>query len=314
MPARTYAIIGTGAVGGYYGGRLHHAGHDVHFLLHADYAHVRAHGLRVESKDGDFSIPRPHAYGDPHALPPCDVAMVCLKTTQNGLLASLLPPAVKPDGIVVMMQNGLDVEHAAAAIVGRRTIIGGLAFLCSNKIAPGHIRHLDYGQVRLGQYVAGGVPAGITAAMRAVGADLEGAGIPLVLEEDLVLARWKKLVWNVPYNGLSVVHRCTTDALMADPATRALCESIMREVVALAAACGRPIAPSFVSAMLAATEKMAPYKPSMLLDRERGQPLEIDAIYGAPLRAARRAGIACPLIAALYDELRRIDAALRVAI
>jgi len=307
MVARSYAIIGTGALGGYYGARLHHAGSDVHFLLHSDYEHVRAHGLRVVSKDGDFSIARPQAYAAARDLPRCDVAAVCLKTTQNGLLPALLPPAVKGDGVVLMMQNGLGIEGDAAAVLPRHTILGGLAFLCSNKVGPGDIQHLDYGAVRIGEHRSDGRPAGITPAMLAIADDFKRAGIPIVLEDDLVLARWKKLVWNIPYNGMCVIEGCTTDVLMAAAKTRARCEAIMREVLAIAAAQGRQIHPSFVEAMLADTAKMAPYKPSMLLDYERRQPLELEAIYRRPLAAAAAAGIPCPEIAALHARLVEMD-------
>jgi 2-dehydropantoate 2-reductase len=308
MAARSYAIIGTGALGGYYGARLHHAGADVHFLLHSDYDHVRTNGLRVISREGDFSIPRPQIYASARDLPRCDVAAVCLKTTQNRLLAELLPPAVKGDGVVLMMQNGLGIEADAAAVLPRHTILGGLAFLCSNKVGPGEIHHLDYGAVRIGEHRGHGRPAGITPAMLSIAADFKLAGIPAMLEDDLVLARWKKLVWNVPYNGLCVVEGCTTDVLMGDPQTRARCEAIMREVLAIAAAHGRHIHLSFVEAMLADTAKMAPYKPSMLLDYERGRPLELEAIYRRPLAAAEAAGLDCPNIRCLYQALADLDA------
>jgi 2-dehydropantoate 2-reductase len=210
-----------------------------------------------------------------------------------------------------MMQNGLGIEADALAVLPRHTILGGLAFLCSNKVGPGEIHHLDYGAVRFGEHRGDGRPAGITPAMLAVAADFKRAGVPTVLEDDLVLARWKKLVWNVPYNGMCVVEGCTTDRLMADPRTRARCEAIMREVLAIAAAQGRRIHPSFVEAMLTDTAKMAPYKPSMLLDYERGQPLELDAIYHRPLAVAAAAGIDCPEIRALYARLAEMDAGSR---
>ena len=303
MEERSYAIIGTGALGGYYGARLHHAGLDVRFLLHRDYDHVREHGLRVISKHGDFSIAKPRIFRSADEMPRSDVAAVCLKTTQNHLLPSLLPPSVKSDGIVLMMQNGLGIEADAADLLPNHVIVGGLAFLCSNKLGPGHIEHLDYGAVRLGEHREDDRPAGVTPAMESIAADFERAGIPVVLEEDLVLARWKKLVWNVPYNGLCVVEQTTTDVLMADPRMRARAAALMREVVAIAAAYGRPIRPAFVERMLDDTERMAPYKPSMLLDFERRQPLELEAIYRRPLDAARAAGVRCPEIEGLYAEL-----------
>lgn len=309
MSERSWSIIGTGALGGYYGARLHHAGIDVRFLLHSDYEHVVHCGLRVISKDGDFSIARPRAFGRAEDLPRSDVVAVCLKTTQNRLLGRLLPPAAGAGSVVLVMQNGLDVERDAAAVLPRHTIVGGLAFLCSNKTGPGEIHHLDYGAVRLGEHRADGRAAGITPAMLAIAGDLKRAGIPVVLEDDLVLARWKKLVWNVPYNGLCVVERSATDAIMNDAALRARCEKIMREVLAIAAAVGRDIHPSFVDAMLRDTANMVPYKPSMLLDFECGRPLELEAIYRRPLEVARAHGVECPEIESLYARLAALDPA-----
>ena len=233
--------------------------------------------------------------------------MVCVKTTTQGLLDQALGEALKDDGVVVVMQNGLNVETEAAAIVGPDRVIGGMAFLCSNKIGPGHIRHLDYGLIRLGQYAADNKPRGITPAMRDFAADLEAAGIDAVLEDDLVLARWKKLVWNVPYNGLSVVLDTTTDQLMQTPATRALCEALMSEVVAGAAAFGRTIEPAFVQQMLENTDKMVAYAPSMLLDYRADRPMEIEAIHGEPVRAAASKGVDLPLMQCLYRQLQFID-------
>ena len=308
MRPRSYAIIGTGALGGFYGARLQHAGCDVHFLLHTDYDHVHQHGLICESKDGDFTLPRVNAYRNTGDMPPCDFVCVCLKTTQNHLLPQLLAPFVKGDAAVVVMQNGLGVEDDVAEIVGPQRVVGGLCFLCSNKIGPGLIRHLDYGDVRIGEYSSGGTPVGITDRMRAVAADFHRAGISTELSPDLLLARWEKLVWNIPYNGLSVVLDSTTDHLMADPHTRSLVQEIMSEVVADAAACGRQIAPEFVQEMLDRTDRMKPYRTSMKIDYDEHRPMEVEAIFGNPLRAAQRAGARSPLMGMLYRQLMFLDA------
>ena len=140
---RSYAIIGTGALGGFYGARLHRAGAEVHFLLHSDHDHVRRHGLKVQSKNGDFHLPQVNAHGRAEDMPRCDVVLVALKTTHNHLLPGILPHVVKDDGVVLVIQNGLGMEHDVARIVGPARVMGGLSFLCSNKVGPGHIRHLD---------------------------------------------------------------------------------------------------------------------------------------------------------------------------
>ncbi|HUJ11008.1 MAG TPA: putative 2-dehydropantoate 2-reductase [Verrucomicrobiae bacterium] len=303
MEGRSYAIIGTGALGGFYGARLQRAGCEVHFLLHSDYDYVHEHGLVCESKDGDFSLPKVHAYRDAKDMPRCDVVCVCLKATQNHLLPKLIPPVVKENGAVVLMQNGLGVEDEIAKIVGAVRVMGGLCFLCSNKIGPGHIRHLDYGMVTLGEFAE----RGVSDRMRLIGSDFERAGIPVQLAEDLMVARWQKLVWNIPYNGLSVILNANTDALMADQHTRHLVEQIMRETVTDATAVGVTMEPGFVEKMLEYTDKMKPYRTSMKIDFDEHRPMEVEAIFGNPLRAARQAGARSPLIGMLYAQLKFID-------
>lgn len=305
---RSYAILGTGAVGGFYGGLLARAGLDVHFLCRSDHEHVRREGLFVESKFGDFRVAPANAYADPRDLPAVDVAVVAIKSTENAALPFLLPPALGPGTIVLVLQNGLGVDDQAAAVVGAGRVLGGLCFLCSNKAGPGRIHHLDYGLVTLGEYTADGRPGGITPRLKELGADFALAGIPHQLVDDLRAARWHKLVWNVPFNGLSVVLDATTDEIMADPAARALAEELMREVAAGAGAVGKSISIDFVRRMLRDTERMIPYKTSMKLDYEQGRALELEAIFAAPLAAARAAGAELARMSALHAMLAFLDA------
>lgn len=302
-----FAIVGTGAVGGYYGGLLQKAGFDVHFLVNSDYGHVRANGLKIESVNGNFDLPSVNAYSDPHAMPRCDVVVVALKTTANHILPQTLPHLVKDGGIVLTLQNGLGSEEEIAGIVGSDRVVGGLCFLCSNKVAPGHIRHLDYGLITVGEYTANGEPAGNTPRLQSLYTKLQSADIPVRMVEDLALARWKKLVWNIPFNGLSVVHNELTDTLIKKPETRALCIELMNEVATASAACARPIEPGFIEKMVSDTEKMEPYAPSMKLDFDRGNPMEIGSIYGTPIRTAKAQGIEMPETEKLYNQLKAIN-------
>lgn len=308
MPNRSYAILGTGALGGYYGACLQRAGLDVHFLVHSDYEHVKKHGLVVESPNGDFTMPDVKAYGHVTEMPPCDVVGVALKTTNNALLPELLPSVVKDDGVVLVLQNGLGIEEEVAQIVGSKRVMGGLCYLCSNKVGAGHIRHLDYGEITLGEYTLNYQPTGISERMRQIADDFERAGISTKLVEDLLLARWQKLVWNIPYNGLSVVLNATTDELMEDKAARSLIEQLMAEVVLGAVVTNRIISDRFVQYMLDYTEKMKPYRTSMKIDYDEGRPLEVEAIVGNPWRIATAAGADLPLMGMLYHQLKFLDA------
>ena len=208
-----------------------------------------------------------------------------------------------------MLQNGLGVEDAAAGIVGPAGVFGGLCFVCSNKLGPGHICHLDYGQITLAQYTAEKTPAGLTEPLCRLGADFEQAGVPVVLAEDLLTSRWKKLVWNVPFNGLSVLMATQTNEMIRNEYTRTLASNLMQEVRAAAEAVHqRHIPEGFVQEMLDATKRMKPYHPSMKLDYDAGRALEVEAIFGVPLTLAQQAGLEAPHLAMLYRQLKFLDA------
>jgi 2-dehydropantoate 2-reductase len=304
---RTYAIVGTGAVGGFYGAKLCRAGFDVHFLLHNDFDHVRTHGLTIDSTAGNFTLPHVNAYCSARGMPACDVVIVALKTTSNSILPDVLPALLKDDGVVLVLQNGLGIEDDVSTIVGSTRVMAGLCFLCSNKAGPGHIRHLDFGHITLADYTPDGSAAGTTPRMKALAEDFQHAGITIKLADDMHLARWEKLVWNIPFNGLSVVLDAMTDQLMRNPASRRLVMEIMREVVLGSSSCGHPIAETFVQEMLDYTDSMVPYRTSMKIDFDEKRSMEVEAIFGNPLRAIKKARASAPRMEMLYQELKYLD-------
>jgi len=301
------AIIGAGALGGYYGARLAQSGLDLHFLFNRDAEHIKAKGLVVESVGRSVIHVRAHACGDVRDMPKCDIVIVSLKTTANQALPELLPPVVKPDGVIVVMQNGWDVEQDAAAAAPGMLVLGGLSFLCANKAGPGYIQHLDYGNVLLGWHQKTGTKESADRWLNRVNTYFNDAQVHAEISPDLRLARWKKLVWNIPYNGLSVVHRTTTDVLMADPVHRRLVEALMREVQQLAAADGHFIEDAFIRKMMDDTAKMRPYKTSMLLDYEAGRQMEIETMYERPLKAGANNGVYVPHITALMEKIKTMQ-------
>ncbi len=301
MTSRRYAIIGAGALGGLYGGMLAKAGFEVHFLLHSDYDHVVQHGWRVDSTLGDFHLPSIHAHASVDTMPACDVTILGLKTTLNHLLPELLPMPTRDGGIVLVLQNGLDVEADTAAIVGADRTLGGCCFLCSNKVGPGHIRHIDYGRIVFGEYE----PATSRENTRAqeICADLVSARIDASTTDDLWTTRWRKLMWNIPFNGLSVALNASTRDIIDDAAAAPLAESIIREVHAAATKCGAVIPAEAIAATMDHTRDMVPYDSSMRLDFLARRPIELEAIFGNPLRAAERHGAQMPRVEMLYREL-----------
>ena len=307
MSNNTYAIIGSGALGGFYGAKLQKAGLEVHFLLHSDYHHVLQNGLIIKSKDGDFKLSQVNAYNNTNEMPKCDVILIGLKTTQNNLLAKFLPPLLKENTVVLLLQNGLSAEPEVAKIVGEQRLIGGISHLASNKLSFGYIHHIDDGSIRIGRYARNYQFAKITNKMREITHDFEISGVPVYLTEDLLLERWKKLVWNIPYNSLSVILDARTNEIMGNANTINLVVEIMQEVLEGAKSCQRQIPDTYIQKMLDHTKKLQPYLTSMKIDYERRRPLEIEGIIGNPLRMAREAGIKLPKMGILYQQLKFLD-------
>lgn len=305
-PQLSYAIIGAGALGGLYGAMLARHGAEVHFLIRSGVETIRHAGWHVESKWGNFHLPGSelHLHTSADTLPPCDVTLVAIKTTENHRLPDLLPQPTSGGGVVLCLQNGLHSEADSAAVVGWERVLGGCCFLCSNKVGPGQIRHLDYGRIVMGEYApADQPPVGITPRLQRIAEEMRAAGIDVVTTEDLWMARWRKLMWNIPFNGLSVALNASTRELITNPDSERLAEAIMGEVRDAAAACGRQLPPDAIRATLEHTREMVPYDSSMRLDFLASRPMELSAIFKAPLSAAAAAGLAMPRVEMLYRQL-----------
>ena len=294
-----YSIIGTGGIGGYYGGRLAQAGHDVHFLLHSDYAFVREHGLQVDSVNGSFHLDRPQVYDDASKMPLSDVVLVCLKTTNNHLLPSLLSKVADEHTIVVLIQNGVGVEDDVQDRLPHLQLVAGLAFICTAKVSPGHINHQCYGQINLGNYSCRNEEL-----LQKIADDFTEAGIKAGIV-DYKTARWRKAVWNMPFNGMTVALDTQTDVLLNNQATRQLIREQMMEIVRATRQLGvEGVDEAFVEKMISMTDEMTPYSPSMKLDYDYHRQMEIEYLYSRPLKIAREAGMPMPKLEMLEAELR----------
>ena len=306
----TIGIIGTGAIGGFYGVMLARAGFDVHFLLRSEFSAVAEHGLHVDSAPhGALTLNPVQAYSSAEDMPPCDWLLVGAKTTSNAGLAPAIIQAAAPNAKVLLLQNGLDVEDSLRALLPDTLhLLGGLCLICVHRTGPGAITHQALGAVNVG-YHSG--PAGDEPARMAIveeGAGLfSSAGIDSQAMANLQQARWQKLVWNIPYNGLSVLLGAGTTALMADADSRELIKALMAEVVRGAKACGHDMPAGYADYLFMMTEKMPDYWPSMHHDFLHKRPLELAAIYARPLAVAKAAGCELPRIDALYRSLSFID-------
>lgn len=291
-----------GAIGGFYGAKLAHAGKEVHFLSHSDYQYVKERGLQVDSCDGSFHLPQINAYGAASDMPKCDVVLIGLKTVNNHLLPELLPPLLKEDTLVVLIQNGIGVEEDVQKIFPEVQLAAGLAFICSAKTEPGRVNHQCYGYINIGNYSCKQQEK-----IDEVVDDFRKAGVD-ANEVEYLEARWKKAVWNMPFNGMTVALNTQTDILLQHPSTLQLIKDQMMEVIEAAQACGvKNIDESFAEKMIYNTVHMTPYSPSMKLDFDFKRPMEINYLYTRPIEKAREAGYQMRKLEMLEQELRFLE-------
>ncbi|WCL50914.1 2-dehydropantoate 2-reductase [Leptospira sp. GIMC2001] len=363
-------VIGSGAVGGFYGGLLASTGNQVTFLLRSDYDYCMRYGLEILSPWGDIKLISTEQFvsdinnrttypvdfvQDPKLLPRnIDLIIICIKSTDNSSLGDLLinylskkttlDPETSSDNqsktknsnssviepAVLLIQNGIGTEELIYKILPNSRIFAGLAFLCSVRKSQAVIQHIDYGDLTIAEYK----PANSMATHNSIdkknissvktnqphkrnvdsGMDLDTlesmlvkAKIPVTCESNLTLARLKKLIWNVPFNGLSVVYNSQTDDMMNDPKILDLVKKLMSEVQLIAKAMNLEITDSFIADRLERTRKMKPYPTSMKLDFENRRPMEIDAIYGKLIEYGFFYNLEIPNITKLYENLCKLE-------
>lgn len=287
---QSVAIVGSGAIGLYYGGRLATAGEDVNFLVRGDFDSISKNGLSVESIHGDFNLPEVQIFQTAAEIGPVDLVIVAWKTTSNAQLAAVLPPLLHARTQVLTLQNGLGNCEALAEIVGPQRTLGGLCFVCINRTAAGQIRHSGGGRISLGEWANGEDGRAVEIVRR-----FQNAGIEAHATEELQKAQWEKLIWNIPFNGLSVAAGgVTTDVLLASAETENEIREIMLEVLTAARAQGFDLDEKLIESNIARTRPMGAYRTSSMIDFVEGREVEIAPIWQEPLRRAVQAGVAMP--------------------
>jgi 2-dehydropantoate 2-reductase len=281
------AIVGSGAVGLYYGARLANAGEDVNFLLRSDYDTILRDGIRVESVHGDFSQTNVCGWRTPEQIGPVDLVIVAWKATANRHLSDVLPPLLHAGSQVLTLQNGLGNCEKIAEITGAERVLGGLCFVCINRLSPGHVRHSGGGRISIGEWRADHCGRAKSFATR-----FQEAGIHAFAVEQLERAQWEKLVWNIPFNGLSIAEGgVSTDVLLASEGTREEIRALMAEVINAGRALGHDLESSLIENNINRTYPMGAYRPSSMIDFLEGREVELAPIWEEPLRQARAAGV-----------------------
>jgi 2-dehydropantoate 2-reductase len=293
------AIVGSGAIGLYYGGRMAAGGEDVRFLARSDFAAISSRGLTVESVHGDFALPQVKAFRTSEEIGPVDLVVVSWKATANHLLDTTLPPLLHEGTQVLTLQNGLGNCESIAAITGPERVLGGLCFVCINRVAPGLVRHTAGGRMSIGEW-----RPGIPGRADEVARRFKAAGIPASAVPSIERAQWEKLIWNIPFNGLSVARGgVTTDVLLASSETEDEIRALMSEVVRAARALGHDLGDDLIDFNIERTRPMGAYRTSSMIDFTEGREVEIGPIWREPLRRAEAAGVAMPCLAKLLGEI-----------
>lgn len=303
MTSPRIVIVGCGAVGLFYGAKLALSGQDVHFLMRQDFDKVSKYGIKIESGSGAAEyLKNPSIYRDALEIGPCDLIIVAIKSTDNKALESLIPTLIKKETAIMTLQNGLGNEEFIAKKFGSHRVLGGLCFVCLNRVSKGVVRHIAQGTISCGEFTGLPLPRTHDVALM-----FKGAGIPFIVAESLIEQRWKKLVWNIPFNGISISEGgVDTSIILNDESLLFLVEALMREVIQVANKLGYNLSDSLIDHNIKETKSMGPYRPSSMIDFMDGRPVEVEAIWGNPVRVGRSVGVEIPKMEALYDYIKSL--------
>jgi 2-dehydropantoate 2-reductase len=282
----------------------------VRFLVRSDFDVLKREGLKVESVHGDFVLPEVRVARTPEEIGPVDLVVVTWKATSNHLLAEVLPPLLHSGTQVLTLQNGLGNCEKIAAIVGAENVIGGMCFVCINRMGNGVVRHTAGGRISIGDWVPD-----VRGRARVIAERFKATKIPADATDCFQEAQWNKLVWNVPFNGLAVAEGgLTTDLLLANPEIEGEVRRLMGEVIQAARALGFDLGDDLIDYNVERTRPMGPYRPSTMIDYLEGREVELETIWEEPLRRGKAAGVEMAAMERLLARMKeRIAGSNRLA-
>jgi len=299
-------LIGAGGVGVYFCGRAASGGAEIEVVAHSGIDAVKTHGYQVQSVAGDFNF-RPTRVIE--AVSECsgDIDAIILATKvlpEIDRVKLLKVPASLPSHPpIVLMQNGIGIEDEIAAAFPDNEIISVIAYIGVSRLAPDRIMHRGSGKLLLGRYNSTD-----TATSERIAGCFRAGGIECTVTADIALERWRKLLWNLPFNPVSVLAGGADTARMCDGAElENLCETLMLEVAATARRTGVAITGEMIREQIEYTRNFPAYKTSMLQDFEAGRPMEVDAIIGNAVKIADKHGVDVPVMRCCAALLKSVD-------
>lgn len=298
-------VIGSGAIGAFYGAKLAQAGAQVSTICRSDYEEVKKHGFHITSHLDQESFTFKPKYVLKHNEnyeEEADFLLVATKVLPDINLKQLIKPYLSKNTSIILLQNGIHIEKTIQKSFPNHNIISGLAFICVSKTKSGTVNHQDYGRLVIGDY-----PQGLLPKTQKLVDLFNQTNIQCQISDNIKAERWKKLIWNAPFNPLSVIKNQNTQEILDNPQTKTLVQNIMQEVLTLAKADDCELDPKLIEKNISMTQVMKPYKTSMLLDSEARRPLEIEAILGNAIRFAQEKSIEVPNISNIYSQLQKFN-------
>ncbi len=299
------AVIGAGAVGGYFGGRLAQAGNEVVFFVRGKtFGALQNRPLRVKSIRGDFEVRVP-ATNDPKEIGAADVVLVAVKTWQVREAAEAIMKMPSTDSLVIPLQNGMEAPEQLASVVGPGRVAGGLCRIVAEAVGPGEIDHywaepsIEFGELE---------PLRHHERLEHLHAAFTAAGVRSDIPAEIAIAMWRKFLFITPWGSLGAVTRLPVGGIRSTPELRARLESALEEVAQIARAEGKDLGADSVSKTLAVLDGLAPdTTSSMQRDIMAGRPSELEAQTGAVVRFGRKLGVPTPVHDAIYRELLPLE-------
>jgi 2-dehydropantoate 2-reductase len=296
------AVVGAGGTGGYFGGLLARAGQDVTFIARGAHLEaLRARGLTVESKlAGTFTV-AVQATDAPSEVAPVDLILFCVKTYDTDTAAESIRPLIRPDTMLLSLQNGIDNEERIARATGHTSGIGAVAYVTSTIKAPGVVAQTS----GPGKIIFGELSGGTSARTEQLRDVLQGAGIAAEVHPDIRVVLWQKFLFICAFSGVTAVTRLPIGTILADSVTHALFRGKVEEVEAVARADGIDLPANCVEQALATAAAVEPWgRGSLYHDLAVGRRLELESLNGEVVRRGREHGIETPLNFAIYAALR----------
>jgi 2-dehydropantoate 2-reductase len=298
-------VIGTGGVGGYFGGRLAEAGQEVTFVARGDHlAAMQAGGLLVHSVHGDFHVLPVKATDRMEGMGPAELVLVCVKDYQLEAALPGIGHLVGSDTTVLPLMNGIRAAERLVAAFGRRQVLGGLCRVVSNIAEPGVVKQSSpFQSITFGEWDGRTTPRS-----QAILSILQKAGLTAELSADITAAMWTKFLFITAYSGLASVVRLPAGAIRSCPETMALLESCMSEIEAVARARGVALESDMVVKAMAFVQAMPDdTTASMQRDVAAGHPFELEAMTGSVVRFGREASVPTPANSFIYAALKPVE-------